>query len=400
MQRKNRKNMTAISIVLLLISFQVGAQEQSLNFEEIRALALENNAGLKAVSFKVKESDALIGSAFSFDKTEIYYNYDESNLALSDPLHVFGIQQNFLFPSVYFADKRVQKANSKIVVNTYELKKQALMKAVTSAYYKLQYEQEKGKVYKHLDSLYAKFSHAAQRKFELGESNYLEKITAQAKQKQLQIHYKQAQEDINAAHAQLNKIVQSSTPFTIVNIPLEKLALKKLDTSNSVGSEFYENRKLFFKAKRALEKQQLLPDISLEYFQGSNPALNDNLYGYQIGLKIPLLFGGKASKIKASKMAEMVAQAEAKEYKIQLNNNYIQLATQLKKYTEALSYYETDGQSLSEEILKTASLSYQNGEIDFFQYIQSIENSYEIRLSYLNSLNAYNQTIIALNYLN
>ena len=399
-RKGNRKSITAISILLLLISFQMEAQEQSLNFEEIRALALENNAGLKAASFKVKESDALIGSAFSFDKTEIYYNYDESNLAFSDPLHVFGIQQNFLFPSVYFADKRVQKANSKIVVSTYELQKQVLMKAVTSAYYKLQYEQEKGNVYKHLDSLYAKFSYAAQRKFELGESNYLEKITAQAKQKQLQIHYKQAQEDINAAHAQLNKIVQSSTPYTIVNMPLEKLALKKLDTTNSVGSEFYENRKLFFKAKRALEKQQLLPDISLEYFQGSNPALNDNLYGYQIGLKIPLLFGGKASKIKASKMAEMVAQAEAKEYKIQLNNNYIQLTTQLKKYTEALSYYETDGQSLSEEILKTASLSYQNGEIDFFQYIQSIENSYEIRLSYLNSLNAYNQTIIALNYLN
>ena len=72
----------------------------------------------------------------------------------------------------------------------------------------------------------------------------------------------------------------------------------------------------------------------------------------------------------------------------------------MKKYTKALAYYETDGKSLSEEILKTAFLSYQNGEIDFFQYIQSIENGYEIRLSYLNSLNAYNQTIIAINYLN
>jgi cobalt-zinc-cadmium resistance protein CzcA len=400
-RKRNRKTMTTISILLLLISFQMEAQEQPLNFEEIRTLALENNSSLKAASFKVKESDALIGSAFNFEKTTIYYNYDESNLALNnDPLHLFGVQQNFLFPSVYFADKRVQKANSKMVRSTYELKKQALLKEVSAAYYRLQFEQEKGDVYRHLDSLYAKFAYAAQRRFELGETNYLEKITAQAKQKQLQIQYQQAQEDILAAYAQLNKLVQSDTPFTLVQLPFEKLQLKKLDTANAVGTEFYENKKSFFKAKKDFEKQQLLPDISIEYFQGSNPALNDNLYGYQIGLKIPLLFGGKSSKIKASKMAAMVAQQEAKEYKVQLNTNYLQLITQLKKYTEALSYYETDGKSLSEEILKTASLSYQNGEIDFFQYIQSIENGYEIRLSYLNSLNTYNQTIIAINYLN
>ena len=400
-RKRNKKGITAISILLVLVSVQMNAQENQLNFEEIRALALENNSGLKAASFKVKESDALIGSAFTFDKTEIYYNYDENNLALNnEPLHVFGIQQNFLFPSVYFADKRVQRANSKIVKSTYELKKQALIKEVSSAYYRLQFEQEKGNVYRHLDSLYDKFAYAAQRRFELGESNYLEKITAQAKQKKLQIQYKQAQEDIIAAHAQLSKLVQNDKPFTVVQLPLEKLQLKKLDTSGAIGIKLYENRKSLFRAKRALEKQQLLPDISLEYFQGSNPALNGNLYGYQIGLKIPLFFGGKSSKIKASKVATMIAQEESKEYKVQLNSNYLQLTTQLKKYTEALFYYETDGKSLSEEILKTAFLSYQNGEIDFFQYIQSIENGYEIIISYLDNLNAYNQTIITINYLN
>ncbi|NJW55661.1 hypothetical protein HC175_22360, partial [Salinimicrobium sp. CDJ15-91] len=53
----------------------------------------------------------------------------------------------------------------------------------------------------------------------------------------------------------------------------------------------------------------------------------------------------------------------------------------------------------SEEILRTANLSYQNGEIDFFQYILSLENAYRIRLSYLETLYAYNQTVIAINQL-
>ncbi len=44
-------------------------------------------------------------------------------------------------------------------------------------------------------------------------------------------------------------------------------------------------------------------------------------------------------------------------------------------------------------------MSFENGEINFFQYIQSIENAFEIFLDYLQNLNAYNQTVIKLNYL-
>lgn len=72
---------------------------------------------------------------------------------------------------------------------------------------------------------------------------------------------------------------------------------------------------------------------------------------------------------------------------------------ELAKYEEALKYYEEEGKTLSEEILKTANGSFKNGEIDFFQYIQSLENVYEIELQYLDNLNKYNQTVIAINYL-
>ena len=77
----------------------------------------------------------------------------------------------------------------------------------------------------------------------------------------------------------------------------------------------------------------------------------------------------------------------------------LQLLNEVSKYEEALQYYEMEGKSLSEEILKTANISFKNGEIDFFQYIQSLENAYEIELQYLENLNNYNQAVIALNYL-
>jgi cobalt-zinc-cadmium resistance protein CzcA len=45
-------------------------------------------------------------------------------------------------------------------------------------------------------------------------------------------------------------------------------------------------------------------------------------------------------------------------------------------------------------------MAYENGEIDYFQYIQSLENAAMIELDYLDNLNNYNQTVLELNYLN
>src|SRR5690606_3537431 len=148
-----------------------------------------------------------------------------------------------------------------------------------------------------------------------------------------------------------------------------------------------------------LHRQQLWPDISLNYFTGSNSQMSGSLYGYQVGLKIPLLFTAKSSRIKASGIATERATREADENKARLKARYLQLLAMLRKYEEALAYYETEGRELSAEILKTANLGYQNGEIDFFQYIQSLESANQLSLAYLENLNAFNQTVIAINYL-
>ena len=58
------------------------------------------------------------------------------------------------------------------------------------------------------------------------------------------------------------------------------------------------------------------------------------------------------------------------------------------------------GKQLASEILKTATRSYKNGEINFFQYIQSIETSNQIIINYLQNLDTYNQIVLEINYLN
>jgi len=402
--RKHKKiNIKIIGFLalFLILTQQAKAQEvQQLSLDEVYNLALENNAGLKASSLKIDEADALIGNAFTFDKTEIYYNYDENNLAVdNEPLKVFGIQQDFLFPSLYFAGKKLNKATYDMESSSYNVKKKILERELKSSYYRLQYELEKEDVYRKLDSFYKTFAYAAKRRFETGETNYLEKITAQAKQKQLQTTYKQSQEDVGSALTNLEKIVQSDSTFTIERKTMAKLELENMEIDSHPGITYFENKKSLFQAKNSFEKQRLLPDLSLNYFLGSNANLDYNLSGFQIGLKIPILFSGNASKIKASKIAQEIVEQQATDYKINLNAKQIILLAQLRKYEEALIYYDEEGKHLSEEIFKTAKFSYKSGEINFFEYILSLENAFGILLTYMDNLHLYNQTVIEINYL-
>ncbi len=389
-----------ITILVILLSFSGLAQQNPKSLQDLQQMALENNAGLKASSLQMDEANALIGSAFSFDKTTVFYEFDENNMAPNnEPLKVFGVEQDFLFPTVYFAEQNVNKRQFEMQSKQYQLQKRKTEGMVAAAYYQYQYEKNRASVYERLDSLYQNFAHAAQRRFELGETNYLEKITARAKQRQLETDFNQTKEDVLIAMEQLKTVVQSKDSLLIAEQPLEKLQLSIAASEQHPALDYYESRNNFFQAKSSLEKQSLLPDISLSYSLGSNSGLSQNLYAYQIGLKIPLLFGGNASKIKASKIAADVSLQQAEDYKIHLNSRKVQLLNEVSKYEDALQYYETEGKSLSEEILKTANISFKNGEIDFFQYIQSLENAYEIELQHLENLNKYNQAVIAINYL-
>lgn len=388
-----------ISVVVLLFSISVNAQQKSINVNQAIDLAIQNNKELKAMSLNVNKAKTLIGSAFSFDKTVVYYNYDENNFGVNNsPIKTIGISQNFKFPTVYFANRKVNEAHYKVEESNYKIALNNLKKDVYLNYYQLSYAKNKVKVYQVLDSLYKVFAKAASRRFELGETNYLELITAKSKQKQLETLFKQAKQAVILSKEKLKKVVQIDE-LSILDNPLSKLKLESISLNNNDGLLYFEKSKSYYQALHVLEKQSLLPDVSFEYFRGTDNLSNNISNGYQIGIKIPLLFSGNSSKIKASKIAQQIIEEQKKDYQTKLSAEHNILMALLQQYAEAINYYENQGEKLSQEIIKTANRSFKEGEIDFFQYIQSLENAKDIELIYLDNLNKYNQTIIAINYI-
>lgn len=392
-------NKNTLTVLLLLVSIS-GFSQTQLNLEDLMALSLEHNKGIQARSLMVEQAETLKGTAFEFDKTDIYYQYDENNLAINNqPIRVFGVQQQFEFPTVYGAKNRLQKSNYELQRSSFEIQKKQLYQALSNAYYRYQTLHQKAKLYRTLDSVYSRFAHAADRRFELGETNYLEKVTATAKQRQIVNTYAKINQQLLTTYGQIASLVQTEDSLQIATEMPEKLAVVNLQGMMPTETSFLDNRQQLSNAQKSLEENRLLPDLNLEYFQGTNSGLGTSLYGLQVGVRVPIFFFGHSSKVKSSKIQTKITEMENTEISVAMDQRYKTLMGQLEQQAKELSYYEDEGGLLSDQILKAATGNFQNGEIDFFQYIQSLENAYEIQLNYLDVLNQYNQTVIAINYL-
>jgi cobalt-zinc-cadmium resistance protein CzcA len=356
----------------------LSAQNDKSERERIIHLALQNNKEIKAAQLQLDKSNAAIQSAYSFDKTNLYYSYDQNNLALNnEPLRVFGVQQKLEFPTVYGAKKSVLVSEYEKERVGLEIKKRKLTLMVSKVYEHIVYLQNQSKQY-----------------------TYLEKITAQAKSGQIQTKKFQIEKDKQAQYEVLNSLVQSEDEIIITTTQLSPLTISLGSLVKDIHSSYLEKVTDIYKKQLKLQKQHWLPDIYLDYFKGRNNGLSQSLYGFQVGIAVPLLFSGTTTKIKAAQI-ELKSWEQQKQNEEQKLLQYLnQKQSELAKYQEAINYYNQFGKKLSDEIIKVANLSYKNGEIDFFQYIQSLENATTIQVDHLDTLLQFNTIQLELNYPN
>jgi cobalt-zinc-cadmium resistance protein CzcA len=395
------KKMKSGTLILIFIFFGFSAQSQEKNEElsSLIQLATENNKALKAQELKFEKAKVNASTAFTLDRTSVYYSYDQNNLAVNnEPLKVIGVQQDFDFPTLYFAKKTQLKADYDVESKAIAIEKNKLHYNVTKNYYKIVYWQNRAHLYQYLDSLYQSFSKASNRRFELGETNYLEKITAQAKSQKITAELQKIEKEKAAAYNALQSTLQIDSLVFVNEIELKKYL--SITSNNNVYNSYYESIYNNYNSQLKLQKQAWFPSISAEYFQGKNTGLSSSLYGFQIGLNVPLFFSGNSKKTKILKL-EKESWNYQKEAEIVKINQFIEAKNnQLVGIQTTIDYYENSGKKLSDEILKVANMSYKHGEIDFFQYIQSLENALQIKIDYLDAILEYNNTLLDIEYIN
>lgn len=396
------RNKSLMIIFFLLVPSMISfAQSNKISLEQAVQIAIENNKELNAYRLKVEQNEVLKPSAYNFGRTLFSYGYDQNNIAENGyPLNMLGVEQSFSFPTVYFAQHSANSINVSIAKADYERQKRLLTKKVSQAYYNILYLLNKQKLYQFIDSIYSKFTNAAELMYQQGEISYLESLNAKAKQQELLLRFTQLKQDIEIAFSNLKSLMQSHEEFSIPFENLQELKLADLNTETEPGLLMMKENVKLQNALLSVEWNRLLPDITLGYFNGTNKYPNSkNYYSYQIGLSIPLFFTEQKAKIQSNQVALSISSAMLDNYTVLVNNKASQLRRELKKFEEAILYYHSTGEMLSNEILKFAQKSYTLGDIDFFRFIQSIETAIDLKIGYLNNLSMFNNVVLEINYL-
>ena len=386
-------------LMLLVLSGPLQAQDLGISLDSLLARAEKNNSSLRAADLRRETAEALRGTAFTLDKAELFYSRDQNNMANGVPLDVIGIRQRFEFPTVYTAKRNALRYEAAMANNSYESEKRDLYLQISSLYNSYVIAREKLRIYRQLDTLYSRFARAADRRFELGATNYLEKVTARSKQQQIRLELQAARTRASKLESEIRLQVQDDSLPPLEAPPPMELVAAPPDISQIPEIRNFQNRLAAQKYTRKLEANRLLPDLSAEYFRGTNEVTKNAFEGYLLGVSIPVFFGGQASRIRAARLAESAIIEDQKAYSLGLDTRQEQLQEQLQQERQALSYYKEEGNQLATAIMEAAEAGFHNGEIDFFRYIESLENSYGIRLDYLDQLESYNQSILNINFI-
>lgn len=386
---------------MLVSSIPAFAQTKPLSLDEAIQAAYQNNEQINAYTLKVKEMEAFRPTAYTIDKTHIYYSYDQNNIAENGyPLNVFGVQQNFNFPTVFSSQNKANKIDISISETELIRQKQILAKEVSQVYYDINYLLNRQQVYIRIDSLYRSFSATMQRKQEKGDISSLDLLNARAKQHQIGEILNEIRLNIATQNEKLQSLVQSDSVFVVPLQIMELVTLNEVNLEATPGIQLMKAQNEYQNARLKVERNRLLPDLSVGYFNGNNSFTGSKSYhGFQVGMLVPLFFGEQNAKIKSNKIAVNINETLQSQELIELSSKLASLKNELSKCEESIEFYHTIGENLSNEIIRSSQRSYEVGEIEFFQFVLSVENAMALTLDYYENVSKYNYAVLEINYL-
>jgi cobalt-zinc-cadmium resistance protein CzcA len=396
-------------IPLLLIAFmpwsmlkgQDNLEYQKINLDEAVSLALENNFTIENARLAHTQSEKLKKTAYDIPYPQFNFERGQMNSILID--NAYTLSQSFQFPTIYTSGKKFLNENELFQVRHVYVVKNDIVAAVTSAYYEWLMVYEKREVLLKLDSIYQDFLYVADRKFQLGESNEMEKVLAEAKSKQVLIYINENEADIYIAEKRLKQLMNVDGNFVPADTSLAKLSLDEFaqDSTMIQGNPllaYYQQNILRQEAYLKNQKNHYLPDLQLGYFNMSIDQ-TPGFQGWFFGLGIPIWLWSNAGRVQAAKLEWQMAENAYQEKEMNIKLEYEKLMHEYEKHRKSLDFYESMALQQSLIIMKNASRSYNAGDINYLEFVQLSSEAIDIIVKYLETLNRYNQNIIQIKHL-
>ncbi|MGZ5218922.1 MAG: efflux RND transporter permease subunit, partial [Chitinophagaceae bacterium] len=417
-EKPRKRKLKPVAGIILLLSLSVFAQGQTIEGKKMKLaemLQLANKQNLSIQSLQ-KESaywKQLQAAVFEPAKTQVGAEYGNFNSINNDTR--FMLSQSFSLPVVYKRQKEFYSANENAQAALVSWKQQELNKEVKLVFWQMADFLSRQKLLMRLDSVYSRVLKAAELRLKSGESNLLEKTTAETQLQQFRIQQLQLHSDILIAQQRLQWLLNTNDKLLPDYAVDGSANIVATDTAMITGHplvRYKEQQAIVAALQTAVERNKLAPDISIGYnnmsivgYQSSD-GVTQKYYGsgkrfnsFNLTLGVPIFSNAVKNKVKAGQLNEEVARLNVKVADQQLKNHLLQLSEEWRKKQQLVNYYEQAGLDQSELIIDHAKQSLEQGQISYLEWTMLMNNAVGIQLARLDAIQQLNVVVTEIEYL-
>ncbi|MBC7653561.1 MAG: TolC family protein [Oligoflexus sp.] len=383
-----------IFLSFVLSSFAFSAFSQSiLTADEAVVKAIKNNKNANAAILNIEQQKQLQKSAINIPNPELTWQ------SPTGVFYVGGITQSFEFPTVYSKQYQLQKQKVGIAQTQKVANEIVVAYQVRSLYLNIQYADSLKSLLYIQDTIYSKLASSAQRLFNAGQIDYLQKSFTETQYGEIHNQYEQSKINYLSLINQLKFITDISNE--IIFSPLKSIKNTLLQESSiNQNTDFLIAKQTETLAQKNLEieRNKALPGLVLGYMNQAERNTPTNLR-FQFGLSVPLWFWQYKGNINAAKTDIKINQEKTLGVQQELSMQLMQIQNELAQNAQSLNYYEQTGLKKAAEIINTSQRFLNSGETDYINYLRNINDAYAIKMKYLEAIKNANQGTISLNYL-
>ncbi len=394
------RNKAGVLIVLLALipNFKSFGQEE-LNLQELSQYAIANNKRLKAFELKTEGTKMSAKSTFALPKTAISYGSDQNNIAENGhPLNIWSIEQEMAFPTLYTKENKANELKVSLSKTEYLMERNQLLRDLSTTYAQQQMIKQQLNIYKHLDSLYAKLLTQAETRLNNNDINKLEYLNIKTKRNEMFYRLRELTTARTISYQHLKLLSNYESEFTIPETT--EIAPPIITSSDTLLIYDYLGLKSELASSQVkIEKNSMLPDLTFNYFIGSNNYANaKNYHGFEVGIAVPLFYSSYRNSIKSAKIAYDAQLIMAEDEDRNVKHKLSKLMTEQMNQYLLVSRYRENDLPLANEIKRTALKAYELRETDFLNFANSLESAIDIEFAYYNSIFNYNKVSLEIIY--
>lgn len=389
----------SVVIIIVLLGFGVGNTTNAQNspvltLDHCIEKAIQQNQSLQVGKLEISGNRALEKTAKDLPKTSFDTQFGRTQTYTNNDV-TFSLGQSFAFPSLYKAQENLLKSHTASSEKRLNMTKNQVIAEVKSLYYQILLNTQLLKVVQQQDSLYQSAFKAASLRYQTGETNLLEKVSTETRLHEIQNRIQSILSDEKSLYQSLSFLLNIPADFVIdTQTNMQKpLQLQITELSNNPYLELLRQQIEVSQLQTKLEKERLKPDFKVGITNQSIER-NYNQNFVQAGLNFPLFAKAQKARINAAGINEQIAKESLSLAEQQTAKQLQSLKIQLEKLRKSVQYYQSSAIPQANLMISTAHKSYQAGEIEYVEFVQSITQAWQIKEMYLSEVHNLNQVII------